>query len=167
MSVYLLNILVYSYLDIPLWTQAIPCGVSHVVLFVFLVPEPDATEDLLPIIDISEKDPQSVPSTTVKQDIVTPEGAITTKEGDADASKHLENNLTEVKEIEFMDAQEEDTPTEGKEFTFLSCIIYRIKQIRDPLVHTGFLLFLSCASNDPKGCKGTVIMSRCNSLYGA
>ncbi|XP_074527030.1 Golgi membrane protein 1 isoform X1 [Halichoeres trimaculatus] len=52
----------------------------------------------------------TVPSATVgKQDILSPpEGAATTEEGDAETSKHVKNNLTEDKEMEVMDAHEEN-----------------------------------------------------------
>jgi len=52
----------------------------------------------------------TVPSANAdKQDILSPpEGAATTEEGEAGASKLLNNNLTEDKEMEVMDAHEEN-----------------------------------------------------------
>lgn len=57
---------------------------------------------------------ESVPSAAaVKQEVLLPPGgAVTTDEAQADTSKLLKNNLTEDKEMELMDAHEEDAPVD-------------------------------------------------------
>ncbi|XP_068166477.1 Golgi membrane protein 1 [Antennarius striatus] len=68
-----------------------------------------APVDLLPGKKPSDKELPSVPSAVaLKQDILKPpEDAVATKKGEADASKPLDNNLTEYKGIELMDTHED------------------------------------------------------------
>ncbi|XP_070821568.1 Golgi membrane protein 1 isoform X2 [Chaetodon trifascialis] len=73
----------------------------------------DAQADMKPAKDLSEVESRSVPSAAaVKQDtLLPPEGTVLTEEK-AEKSKLLTNNLTEDKDMELMDAHEEDTHTE-------------------------------------------------------
>lgn len=73
---------------------------------------PAGQADLPPPKELPET--ESVPSAAaVKQDVLLPPGgAVTTDEAQADSSKLLKNNLTEDKEMELMDAHEEDAPVE-------------------------------------------------------
>nr|XP_020458240.1 Golgi membrane protein 1 isoform X2 [Monopterus albus] len=75
---------------------------------------PDALVDLPPAIDLSKVQSQSVPlSAEDKQDILQPpEGAVKTQEGEAEPIEPLKNNLTEEKDMQVIDAHEEETPTE-------------------------------------------------------
>lgn len=86
----------------------------------FYFPGPDAPVDLAPVKDLSAVESQPVPSAAaVKQDILLPPvGALTTEDGEGGADKVLNNNLTEDKEMEVMDAHEEGAQTEGKELAF-------------------------------------------------
>lgn len=92
--------------------------VSHIAWF---FPCPVAPVALLLAKDPSQAEPQSVPPpAAVKQDILLPPGgAVTTEKGVPETSKLLENNLTEDKEVELMDVQEDGTQTEGNELVFL------------------------------------------------
>lgn len=68
----------------------------------------------LPPKELNKFETETVPSAAaVKPDVLLPPGgAFTTEEGQADTSKLLKNNLTEDKEMELMDAHEEDAPVE-------------------------------------------------------
>ncbi|XP_034452248.1 Golgi membrane protein 1 isoform X2 [Hippoglossus hippoglossus] len=73
------------------------------------------SDDPVPSVnDVSQEELQSVPSATaVKQDILPPlEGAVKTNEAGTETSKLMKNNLTEDKDMEFMDVHEEGTQTE-------------------------------------------------------
>ncbi|XP_059193310.1 Golgi membrane protein 1 isoform X2 [Centropristis striata] len=74
----------------------------------------DPPVDLPPVKDISKVESHSVPSAAAaKQDILLPpEGAADTKQGDAETSEPLKNNLTEDKDMEVMDAHEDGAQTE-------------------------------------------------------
>ncbi|XP_034727027.1 Golgi membrane protein 1 isoform X1 [Etheostoma cragini] len=75
----------------------------------------DAPVDLPLENDLSKVESQSVPSAAaVKQHILQPpEGAVKTQDGEAETTEPLKNNLTEDKDVEVMDANEEGTQTEG------------------------------------------------------
>lgn len=74
----------------------------------------NAQADVKPLKDLSEVESRSVPSAAaVKQDtLLPPEGTVLTEELEAEKSKLVNNNLTEDKDMELMDAHEEDTHTE-------------------------------------------------------
>lgn len=55
---------------------------------------------------------ESVPSTAAEQDILPQEGAVKTDESEGETNKLLDNNLTEDKDMEVMDAHEEGVQTE-------------------------------------------------------
>ncbi|XP_076587168.1 Golgi membrane protein 1 isoform X2 [Chaetodon auriga] len=78
---------------------------------------PDAQVDMQLAKDLSEVESRSVPSAAaVKQDtLLPPEGTILTEKIEAEKSKLVTNNLTEDKDMELMDAHEEDTRTEVKQ----------------------------------------------------
>lgn len=104
----------------------------------------DAPVYLAPAKDLSEVKSQSVPSVAaVKQDLLLPpEGAVTTDDGEAETGKLSKNNLTEDKEIEVMDANEEGAQTEGKNSPF---IFQRIKHIRPMSTYDSYLFsFPAC-----------------------
>lgn len=67
-----------------------------------------------PAKDLPKFESESVPSAAAeKQDVLLPpEGAVATDEGQADTSKLLTNNLTEDKEMELMDARDEEPQVE-------------------------------------------------------
>lgn len=55
---------------------------------------------------------ESVPSAAAEQDILPQEGAVKTDESEGETNKLLDNNLTEDKDMEVMDAHEEGVQTE-------------------------------------------------------
>jgi len=79
-------------------------------------PGPDFSVEKPPVKDLSEEEPQFVPSAaTAKQGVLeTEEEAIKTDEVEEETSRPFKNNLTEDKEIEVMDTNEDGTQTEGK-----------------------------------------------------
>uniref|UniRef100_A0A3Q3JEN7 Golgi membrane protein 1 n=1 Tax=Monopterus albus TaxID=43700 RepID=A0A3Q3JEN7_MONAL len=110
------------YLCISLCTCNHKCIDSRCTCFLpCYFPGPDALVDLPPAIDLSKVQSQSVPlSAEDKQDILQPpEGAVKTQEGEAEPIEPLKNNLTEEKDMQVIDAHEEETPTEGKELGIL------------------------------------------------
>lgn len=74
----------------------------------------DTQADMEPAKDLSEVESRSVPSAAaVKQDtLLPPERTVLTEAIEAEKSKLVNNNLTEDKDMELMDAHEEDTHTE-------------------------------------------------------
>ncbi|KAM4576567.1 Golgi membrane protein 1 isoform 2-T2 [Odontesthes bonariensis] len=74
----------------------------------------DVSVEKPPVKDLSKEEPQFVPSAaTVMQDILqTEEETIRTDEVEEETSKPFKNNLTEDKEIEVMDTNEDGTQTE-------------------------------------------------------
>ncbi|XP_068594439.1 Golgi membrane protein 1 [Brachionichthys hirsutus] len=75
---------------------------------------PNAPVDLPPVKKPSKKEPPPVTSVVaLKQDILQlSEDAVAKKEGEADVSKRLENNLTEDEGMELMDTHEEGAQME-------------------------------------------------------
>ncbi|XP_072243929.1 protein GOLM2-like isoform X2 [Leuresthes tenuis] len=75
---------------------------------------PDFSVEKPPVKDLSEEEPQFVPSAaTAKQDVLeTEEEAIKTDEVEEETSKPYKNNLTVDNEIEVMDTNEDGTQTE-------------------------------------------------------
>lgn len=101
--------------NVHLYISPCPCFVPN-----FFVPFP--TDPVaLPEKDPSKAEPQSVPSpAAVKKDILLPpEGAVKTEKDVPESSKHLEENLTEDKEVELMDVHEDGTQIEGNVLAFL------------------------------------------------
>lgn len=78
---------------------------------------PDATLHLIPLNGLPKGESQAASSAAaVKQDILPPpEGAVKSQDAETETSKFIKNNLTEEKDMEFMDAHEEGTQTEGGE----------------------------------------------------
>lgn len=81
---------------------------------------PGAPADLSPAKEFTEVESQSSPSAAaVKQDVLPPPvGAVTADEGEEEASKLVNNNLTDDKDMELIDVHEDGTQTEGKESHF-------------------------------------------------
>lgn len=69
----------------------------------------------------SKVEPHSIPSSAAEKPRVflPPEGTVTTEDGNVEAVKFMKNNLTEDKQFDIMDVQEEGVRTEGKIYQYL------------------------------------------------
>ncbi|XP_063753541.1 Golgi membrane protein 1 [Eleginops maclovinus] len=90
---------------------------------------PNTPVDLPAGKDPSKIEYQSVPSAAaVKQEtLLPPEGAVTPKEGEAETSEPVKDNLTEDKEMEVMDVHGEDTQAEEADPGMDGMLIGRVK----------------------------------------
>lgn len=96
---------------------------------------PNAPVDLPPEKDVSKVESQSVPSAAaVKQDILLPpEEGVETEEGETETSEPLRNSLTEDKDMEVMDAHEEEVQTEEADPGMESMLIGQVKADETPV----------------------------------